>query len=76
MKVQKALALLNHARDVMGFGTVDNMLREATFDGDCPAVCARCRDVVDNREPDTCDEACFECGAEELNSVLVLAGLV
>jgi hypothetical protein len=55
---------------------VAQLLERATYDSAVPGICGECRAVVDDLEPDAEGYECLECGAEDVNSCLVLAGLV
>jgi rRNA maturation endonuclease Nob1 len=66
--------LLSYVASETGFGTVEEMLAEGSFNGICPGVCMRCKAIVESLEPDGYCE-CEECGSE-VKSVLLLAGIV
>jgi hypothetical protein len=55
---------------------IDEMLKEATFDSVAPGICTRCRNTVDNCEPDATNNWCDECDTPTVKSALVLAGCI
>ena len=69
MNAQDHLTFVATAQDT----TVEGMLAESILGGATPAICTACDHVVADLEPDTEDAACTACGANEVQSILVLA---
>ncbi len=53
--------------------TVDGMLAESILGGSTPAICTACHHIVDELEPDAADATCTACGADQVQSIVVLA---
>lgn len=54
-----------------------SLLKQATFSGDCPAICRKCKTVYESGfEPDSTEGYCEECEAQAVTSILILEGLI
>ena len=74
IKEQEKLALL---ADIEGYDSVMDMLREATFDGRCMAICMNdgC-EFTTEMEPDQDGGWCNECKTNTVKSCLILEGII
>lgn len=68
---------LNRLAEIEGFGSVDEMLSEATFDSSCYGICMNSDcEYTTEVEPDQSHGWCEECGTQSVKSCLILAGLI
>ena len=59
-----------------GFESVDEMLERSVVDSVVPGICTDCYTVEENCEPDATENFCNECEANEVQSCLIIAGLI
>lgn len=75
MTITRDKAIKSYLRET-GFPTLNDALKEATFDSVCGGVCMLCGSVTDECEPDATNNWCAECDGQSVKSILVLGEVI